>query len=168
MIKYTFKEGPLTIKNAKKADPQVIGEALSGIPSQDGLKPRAVLAMAKSNRHPLHKHFEWDNEIAGEAYRLEQARELIRIIRVEDDEASAGYSPAFYSITQKSGTAYHTHAAVKSSADLQLLVLRQAERDLDAFDNRYRELQDICAIVREAREKVREKRGKMETRDAVQ
>lgn len=169
MVKYVFKEGPITLKNKAKASPQIIGEALNKIAESNGgaLKPKAVLESARNNRHPLHKHFEWDDALAAESYRLDQARELIRVVRVEDDDAPEGFAPAFHSITDRDGTAYRTNEEVKNSADLQMIVLRQAQRDLDAFTDRYRELKDICQIVQTAREKVSERLNKNETRAAA-
>ena len=45
MIKYTFKDEPLTIKNKAKATPQKIGEALAKIAaaSKGHLTPKAVV-----------------------------------------------------------------------------------------------------------------------------
>lgn len=47
------------------------------------LTPNAVVDDAKNPSSPLHDQFEWDNDVAAEKYRLEQARELIRKVRVD-------------------------------------------------------------------------------------
>ena len=41
-----------------------------------------VLADARNLDSPLHVHFTWDNRTAAEAHRLQQARQLIRMVRV--------------------------------------------------------------------------------------
>lgn len=158
-MKYVFKD-VLTIKNADKADAQKIGEVLEKIAGESagGLTPRNVVEAARSNRSPLHKHFEWDDAKAAEAFRLDQARSLIQSIRVEDDEAEEGTTRAFVSIAAKGGTSYRAASEVKNSADLQAVVLAQAERELEAFEKRYRELTEICGIVRSAREALAERR----------
>lgn len=46
------------------------------------LTPALVLEEARSSRHPLHARFEWDDGVAGERYRLEQAHDLISEVRV--------------------------------------------------------------------------------------
>jgi hypothetical protein len=46
------------------------------------LTPDAVVADAKSKKSPLHSYFEWDNGKAGHAWRIEQARTLIRSVMV--------------------------------------------------------------------------------------
>lgn len=164
VIKYIFKEEPVTIKNAAKANPQKIGEELTKIADSAGgrLTPKAVVETARNPKHVLHRHFDWDDQIAADKWRLDQARTIIRSIRVEEDESEP--VQAFLSAKDGDGVAYHTHAAVQSSADLQLAVLKAAERDLDAFERRYKELQDICESVREAREKAARKRSEIESR----
>ena len=170
MIKYIFRDDePLRIKAAGKADAQTIGEALATITkeNQGRLTPKDVVDAARSGNHPLHQHFEWDDSAAAEAYRLDQARSVIRVVRVVDDEGSDGTSRAFLSINDKSGVAYRSITEVKSSADLQSALLRQAERDLDAFQRRYRELTDVCEFVAKAREKVRARQTIKESRAAA-
>lgn len=162
MIKYVFREDePIRIKGAGKASAQIIGEALEKITEKAGgvLKPRAVVEAARVKNHPLHPHFEWDDALAAESFRLEQARNLIRIVRVEDASADEGTTRAFLSISDNDGVAYRTVDTVKRSADLQAALLKQAERDLEAFEHRYRELKDICEIVKSAREAIARKRG---------
>lgn len=165
MVEYIFRDGPVTIKNAKKADPQKIGTALAKIAEQQKgrLTPPAVVEAARDVRNPLHKHFEWDDAVAAQSYRLGQARMLIRSVALVgdgDDEPA----PAFLSIADKGGTAYRTVQEVMDSADLQSAVLAAAERDLAAFEKRYRQLQDICEIVSDARAKIAARRNKHESR----
>ena len=165
MISYVFKDGPVTIKNAKKADPQKIGMALAKIAGQQKgrLTPPAVVEAARDTRNPLHKHFEWDNQIAADAFRLDQARTLIRSVAlagVDDEDAK----PAFLSIADNAGTSYRAVQEVLDSADLQSAVLAAAERDLAAFEKRYRQLTDICQIISDARAKVAARRNKPESR----
>jgi hypothetical protein len=170
MIKYIFREDePLRIKGAGRADPQVFGEALAKITETNGgyLEPDDVVQAAKADSHPLHPHFEWDDSVAAHAYRLDQARSIIRIVRVLDDEAADGTTRAFLSIKDDGRVSYRAITDVKSSLQLQLAVLNQAERDLDAFVRRYQDMTDICDLVRAAKERVADRRNKFETRKAA-
>jgi hypothetical protein len=45
-----------------------------------GLRPSEVVAEAKSKESPIHSEFEWNDGKAAHAYRLNQARTLIRVI----------------------------------------------------------------------------------------
>lgn len=167
MIKYVFKEAPVILRNAQKANPQKIGETLAELTEQakGHLTPEAVVNAARNTRSPLHPHFEWDDALAAQKHRLDQARSLIRIVRIEDEKTKET-TPAYVSISDH-GTSYRTVQEVVSSADLQLLVLRQAERDLHAFEKRYHMLADICETVKQARENIERKRSKLETRAAA-
>lgn len=165
MIRYTFRDdGPVAIKNAAKADPQKIGEALASVARANAghLTPKAVVEAARNARSPLHKLFEWDDAKAADSWRLEQAREIVRVVRVaEDDEEPMR---AFLSISDKEGVSYRTAADVRNSADLQLAVLRQAERDLEAFERRYRDLKDLCEEVSSVRKRISARRQEAEAR----
>lgn len=154
MAEFAFTDGIIAIKNIRSADPQTIGEELKKIADRNGgnLTPTATVEAAKSPRNCLHKFFEWDDSVAGAAYRLQQARALIRIVRVLDDDDSK--PRAFLSIRNGDGTAYRTLADVRGSYDFQTAVLRDAKRDIDAFLRRYAALKEICVEVARARDAI--------------
>jgi len=167
VIRYVFNDDqPLALKNAKDADPQKIGVALSEIAAVSGghLKPAAVVEAARAPRHVLHKHFEWKDSVAAERYREQQARQIIRSVRIVNDDDETKPQAAYLSISDKGGVSYRPLEAVINSVDLQLQVLKQAERDLDAFERRYRDLNDICDLVKIAREKAAARRSAIENR----
>jgi hypothetical protein len=53
------------------------------------LDPKDVVEEAKASSHPLHDYFEWRDKIAGEQFRIDQARALIRSVRIEVKTNSA-------------------------------------------------------------------------------
>lgn len=167
MIRYAFKDRPLTVKKADKADPQKWGEALAKIEAANGghLKPQAVVDTASNPRHVLHKHFEWDDAVAANAYRVDQARTMIRSITVEDSDGDN--KPAYFSVAERAGVSYRSYQDVVGSADLQMAVLKAAERDLGAFQAKYAELTEICDIVHEARERVADRIKAQEERPSA-
>lgn len=162
MITYTFKEdAPLAFKNAKRANPQTIGRALEKIAKNaDGhLSADAVWKAAQDPKHPLHKHYEWDVEKAAESHWRETSRKIIRVISVSTDSEPEP-ARAFISIAEKRGTSYRTVQDVRNSVDLQTSALNAAHRDLEAFEFRYREFQEICDVVRQARDLIAERKAK--------
>ena len=167
--KYVFRDGPITIKAAAKADPQKIGEELSKITAASGgkLTPQAVVLAARNTRSALHRHFEWDDARAAAAHRLSQAREIIAIIRVVDREADTGRRQVFLSVAEKGGVSYRTVEEVRGSVDLQRIVLNQADRDLVAWQKRYAEIVDAVGHVEQARAVVQRRREELETRAAA-
>jgi hypothetical protein len=170
MQRYVFKDGPLTIKGSKDADPQKIGEALATIAELSGgdLRPAEVWKAAQGNpEHPCYPHFEWDIQKAAEAHWTDQARELIRCIRVDEDDGNSDPERAFLSISDKRGVSYRTLGDIRTSGYLQERLLAAAERDLDAFTVRYRAIKDLCAIVEMAKKVAKAKRSNNETREAA-
>ena len=168
MIKYVFKDDWVALKNATKADPQKLGEELEKISSQHSgrLEPRYVVEAAKNRKSPLHHHFTWDVQQAAEERWLDQARSIIRAIRVADDEGGED-KPAFISITDKSdGTAYRRVGDIADSRALQLALLVQAESELAAFRRRYAMLKDVCQHVEAASQTIKRARDEIETRAA--
>lgn len=171
MIKYIFREGePVRLKSGKLADPQVIGEELDRIRVSAGgqLEPQAVVNAARNKKNPLHPFLEWDDSRAAEAFRLDQARAIVRLVRVVDEETEEGSARAFISLAGVGGISYRSVQEVKTSRDLAEAVLAAADRDLAAFERRYRELREICAIVVEAREAIKRRRArKVDNRSAA-
>lgn len=163
MIKYSFKEDEiLAIKGADKANPQKIGEALADISAKAGghLTPAAVVDAAKDRKSVLHRHFEWDDAVAANQFRLDQARSVIRAIHVENADASSGMARAFVSIREKDGTSYRSMEDVLASSDLQSRLLAKAEADLIAWEHRYQSLEEVCNLVRAARERLSAQRSR--------
>ena len=66
------------------AERDAIREALDKLYVKHGtLTPDLVVRAARAESSPLHQCFEWDDSAAAQAWREEQARTLIRSIRVE-------------------------------------------------------------------------------------
>ena len=151
---FVFKDNePVRLKNAKDADPETIGVALEQIAKKNGdqLQPRTVVDEARDPTNPLHKHFEWEDGVAAEAYRVQQARALIRIVLVADDtKPEAPPTRAFFAINdEKEGYSYRPVAQVVSSVEMRLSLLKSARRDLRAFRERYRSIKELCDPLEE-------------------
>lgn len=159
---YVFQEDAIVvIKNAKEASPQKIGDALEQICKANGgeLTPVKVLDAARDPRHLLHRFFEWDDKVAAEAYRLDQARAVIRLIRIEDE--GTGETPrAFLSVSTDQGKSYRRFSDVRNSDDLREAVLAQAQRDLEAFELRYRTMKEVLEFVAQAKAAIQSRRRK--------
>lgn len=155
MVEYCFDEAPLKIKRAKDANPQKIGDALGAITDEhDGvLKPHYVVDAARDPSHSLHGFFEWEDHAAAEKWRHSQARAIIRAVRIVDVERDEP-PRAFLSVNDKAGVSYRALGDVAGSLEMQLAVLKSAERDLKSFEHRYQQLSDICEVVQGAREKL--------------
>ena len=60
-----------------------VQEELQAIYDETGqLTPAVVLDRARDPEHPLHQRFDWDDNQAAERWRLHQAGQLIRSVKV--------------------------------------------------------------------------------------
>lgn len=64
---------------------ETIREELFWLATQHGgtLRPVDLVAAAESPLSPLHPRFTWDDTIAGARWRLEEARRLIRTVKID-------------------------------------------------------------------------------------
>lgn len=88
-----------------------------------------VVEAATPATHPLHPQFEWDDTVAGNQWRLKQARAMLRVtvyMRKSDDGRVR--IPVFTSLPSDRGTnGYRPTEAVIEDPDMEL------ERDLDVL-----------------------------------
>lgn len=98
-----------------------------------------VVEAARDEDSPLHQHFEWDNDVAGERYRLIQARQLIRAIIVNED--ITGREVRNYvsvpSDRSQPGGGYRTLSNVISISELRQEKLVELQKIMDSHLERY-------------------------------
>ena len=77
-----------------------LSSELEKLDEQDGITPEAVVGVASDPNNILHAHFEWDDAKAGHAHRLQQARHLIKRVKITtpagsivNDEGDRVYEP---------------------------------------------------------------------------
>jgi len=115
------------------------------------LTPGIVVDTARDESHPLHARFEWDDQIAGEKYRLGQARELIRSVRVVYREATetegARTVRAFHAVRDEQGTAYRSAETIAESPLLTKILLQDMQREWKALLRRYGQFEEFLRMV---------------------
>jgi len=88
-----------------------------------------VLEEAQDPKSVLHKHFQWDDDKAAEAYRKQQARQLIQKVTVTIDKAPDVHIRAFVSLStdqyEKGG--YRMTANVLSDDNLKAQLLHDMQ-----------------------------------------
>jgi hypothetical protein len=114
------------------------------------LAPKAVVDKARPPSSVLHPFFEWDDSVAGEAYRREQARNLIRCIFIE---IKPGHPmPKYVSIStdrSKGDGGYRTIQVVLSSQKMKEQMIEDALRELIHFKEKYSMLKELAGIMQE-------------------
>ena len=98
------------------------------IKEKNGLTAEAVLNDAKKKTSPLHELFEWDDEKAGDLYRLQQARFIINEVKVviEDKEYYAFENMKVNIGTAQEGRVYLSRSEVLGSSVLKKQFIQSA------------------------------------------
>lgn len=143
---YTWKPGM-----QKGGAAQAIGEQLEVIrlANHDRLSPRDVVVSARNETSPLHRHFEWRDNVAATKYRDAQARELIRSVMVIVPEQPDAPVPAFVCIEQGAeefGPYQATRIALADPVSREY-VLSRALKELRSWQKRYRDLSELAGVV---------------------
>lgn len=113
------------------------------------LHPKHIVSAARDPKSPLHSKFEWDDRVAGEAYRLNQARELIKSVTFlpsGSDEPVRAYVSLSSDRLSRGG--FRAMVDVMSDERLKALLIEDAKQDLQAFRQRYDRLRDLAKFKR--------------------
>jgi hypothetical protein len=118
--------------------------------SSGSLTPAAVVGAAESPEHPLHDRFEWDDGDAAAMYRLEQARHLIRRVRiVVPRETARGLKQvnvrAIANVVKDEVRQYVPVSEVRDSPELSEQVLTSIRRDISALRRKYAAYSELFA-----------------------
>jgi len=121
----------------------------------DGLKPQQVVDEARDPSSPLHPHFEWDDTIAAEKHRLDQARQLIARCKftITTPAKKEIKVRTFISTEQHGERSYKPVEIIASDDDLLKLALDEMKRDFERLEKKWashREYFDAMIAARAA------------------
>jgi len=132
-------------KHHSITDKNVIGE-LRAIAEKYGLiTPQAVIERARNPNSSLHSKFEWDDTLAAEKWRIEQARRLLQVT-IEYIGENPEPVRAFVSLVRdRSGddTGYRVTSVVVSDKELYAEMLRDAVCEMRVFEQKYRRVKEL-------------------------
>jgi len=128
---------------------------LTGLYQKHGeLTPQVVVDEARAVDAPLHHRFEWDDTVAGEKYRLVQAAQLIRAVRIEYKTADSGerkFVRAFASLHDSGEPERQGYAPTEEIVQNDLsrkILLRNLEREIATLKRRYGHLAEFAEIIK--------------------
>lgn len=129
------------------ADVQKVGERIASIAEKNAgiVTAEAVVRDARSDRSPLHRHFEWNDATAAHQYRLTQGRELIRAV-VTIVEESSDKEPVRAFVNLGPSESYRPLAVVMANPDMREQLLRQAQAELQGFKKRFAQLSELAEV----------------------
>lgn len=117
------------------------------------LKPVAVVETATDPANALHPYFEWNDDVAGHQYRVNQARALIRTVYILPPPETSQPQLVYVSLLpdrSKPGGGYRTVAEVLVDDILREEMLQTCLMGLRAWMWRYRQFQELVQSVAQA------------------
>jgi len=136
-----------------------VKEELLRIANETGgtISPKKIVEIARDEKNPLHDYFVWDDIIAGEKYRLNQASFLIRRIKIdivrpigETKEIEIKPIRQFFSpssLRDKNGDGSYVRIEdILSDKDLKADLLATAKKELIALKMKYKDLSELSKV----------------------
>lgn len=134
-----------------KANAQHVGEWLEDIKATNGDKLEAehIVEAARKRGSPARVLFEWDDTAAAHNHRLEQARLMMRsLCVVYASSKSTEPIKAFVHVISERSAGYMGMFDALSDEEARTYVLQKAKAELMSFRQRYRDLQELAAVIK--------------------
>ena len=141
MITAKWKEGYGFFAHA---DAQTVAEEILSIGSDATAKQ--IVDKARDESTELHKCFQWDDSIAAEKYREGQAREIIRLLVIKEEEVPVDRPEVRYFFKPKKDEGYKPTQVIVKKEDEYTALLAQAWAELHAFKVKYSMLNELREI----------------------
>jgi hypothetical protein len=137
---------------SRELTPELAAEfkAIAAADPDNLVKPEKLIERAESPLSPLHRYFEWDDSKAAEAWRVSQARYLIRSFTIEIEPLKI--VPAFVSLSddrKRPGGGYKWFAEVLPQDQLKRNFLLTVLSDIENLTRRVED-EPVIKPVREA------------------
>lgn len=135
-----------------KADANEAGKQFRNLERTVGLTPKTVLEANRMAGSPLHNEFEWDDGVAAENYRLNQARHLLNCICTvsESNDGKEQTTRAFFVVSETNG--YESLDVIVRNENKFNAMLETALRELSAFEKKYSTLSALTPVFQAAKE----------------
>lgn len=130
-----------------------VGAVIVSLAESGRYSPKALVESARNKRSPAHKHFEWNNTKAGEAWRIEQAKLYQRAIEYEVIIERTRQKPisvkmrCAYPVRDAAGErAYESGGAVATSKDFLAQLSERAIANLESWREQYEGLRKLARL----------------------
>lgn len=159
MAKYRWKRG---VPGKVSVDDAVA--ELEKIKEKHGkITPDVVVKEAKKKKSPLHNCFEWDDTVAAAAWRMTQAKYMIRqievVITAEEDKPPVRIR-AFHSVIEEDQAEYVTVQQAKDNPDYWEQVMNDAIAAIVSWKTKYANLKGFEDLYSEIEKIVTKKKKK--------
>jgi len=111
------------------------------------ISPEIIVEKARDKDNILHDYFEWDDTKAAQKYRLEQAKEIIRCLVIQNDGGEKIRAVVSVSISYNEKRSYQPLKLVLNNDYSKTMLLEQARRDAQIFIAKYRTLTELSGVI---------------------
>jgi hypothetical protein len=121
----------------------------SEVKSLSEITPENIVAFARDENTELHKCFQWDDEIAAESWRKQQARMVVASLTVTVETKE--YGAQSYRLIEHDNTdkAYKPVVFTVRNEDEYARLLSQAKAELASFKKRYKAIRELSEVIEE-------------------
>lgn len=138
---YEWKSG-----YSHKVKPEVAGAVFEELEKEKGLTAQTLVDASRPEDAPLHREFEWEDSIAAEKYREQQARILIAHLTVRMEEVKEAPPTRAY-VSLKDDTSKYEHiATVLADTKKTDALFDVAMKELLAFKTKYANLKQFAEV----------------------
>lgn len=131
-------------KSMIKADANSAGKMCEQLENTIGLTPENLLDANRAKDSPLHNEFEWDDSIAAEKYRINQAGHIIRslCVKIETVEKS-NPEPVRAFFKLDTAESYESTTVIVKSISKYDELMAQARKELEAYLKKYSQIAEL-------------------------
>lgn len=133
-----FKADP----NKVKAELDALGIGISGV----GFEAEEIVNAARDPNSELHKCFEWNDSIAAEHWRKQQARTImVNLVYVDNSKEKPEKTDIRVFVNNNRSEGYKPMSFVVSKQDEYQQLLDMALKELQSFQKKYQTLSNISS-----------------------
>ena len=153
-MKVIWKDG----YNPKGVSAQTAYDVIHSLYEEGKKEASDLVDASRPDNAPLHSLFEWNDSIAAEKYREDQARCIIRHVYTVPEEEDTENVPvrAFFQVDSHSSD-YEPTYVIMSDAEKREQLLKIAKRELESFRAKYKSLQELNKVFKAIDETIGER-----------
>lgn len=118
------------------APAQVAGEVCEQLEREGRLTAQDLVDVSRDENAPLHGVFEWDDSIAAEEWRKQQARCVINSIVIRSEQESVEPVRAFFKV-ETTGNHYESVYTIIKTPDKREMLMRQVLEEMQSLRQKY-------------------------------
>ena len=130
------------VQGIYKADAKKVADEIGN----DRITPQEMIEKARNEQSELHKCFEWNDTVAAEKYRLQQARIVLSML-VFKPKAEEEHPVRIFSLTTEKAVYMPTKSFLVQADEYQDL-LKRALAELETFKKKYSTLNELEEVFK--------------------